>query len=161
MRGGRDIGRVLTGLLPILASVAALVEVPGSGSLRLVGLTAAPETAVQTLVRLLAGAALLVALPWWLDWRGAHAEAHESAATFAGTFLQRAALAAFWAIAITPAPGDLAWAIAVTVGISLVAYVAMRLISERWAAGMREQEAARLVWATSLPVAVLALILSV
>lgn len=160
IRAGRDIGRVLIGLLPILAAAAALLEVSRSGSLQLAGLTAAPETAAQALVRLLAGAALLVALPWWLDWRDEQPETHESAGTFAGKFLQRAALAAFWAIVILPSPGDLAWAVVVAVVGSLAAYVAMRLISERWAVGMREQDAARLVWATSLPVAVLALFLS-
>jgi hypothetical protein len=161
IRAGRDIGRVVIGLVPVLASVAALLDVSRSGSSQLAGLTAAPESAAQALVRLLAGAALLVALPWWLDWRGSPSDVSMSAGTFAGKFLQRAALAAFWASIILPAPGDLAWAIVVAVGGSLVAYIAIRLISERWAVGMREQDAARLAWVTTLPVALLALFLSV
>jgi hypothetical protein len=158
LRGARDLGRLVTGLFPTLVAVAALLEVSVSRSLQISSLTAAPETPVQTLVRVLSGSALLVALPWWLDWRGSDAEARESAGTYAGKFLQRAALAAFWASIVLPAPGDLPWAIAAGVGGALAAYVAIQAISDRWATGAHERDAARLVWVTSLPIAAVAML---
>src|SRR5688572_22060725 len=65
LRGAQDLGRLLTGLLPALIAIAALVEVTGAGSIDIAMLSAAPETGAQTLVRVLSGAVLLLALPWW------------------------------------------------------------------------------------------------
>src|SRR5206468_2919350 len=82
------------GLLPTLVAVSALMEVAGLGglSLQLLSLTAAPETAAQSLVRLLSGAALLVSLPWWLASRDDSPGTYESAGTYAGRALQRGTL---------------------------------------------------------------------
>jgi hypothetical protein len=160
LRGAQDIGRLLTGLVPALLAVAALVEVSGSQSLRLTYLTAAPETPQQTVVRLLAGAALLVALPWWLDGRHSPLSAHDSAGAHAGRLLQTVALAAFWVVLALPLPGQLAWAGVVVIGGSLLAYAALRIISERWALARREKDAANLVWASALPVAALAFVVA-
>ena len=140
----------------MLISAAALAEAAGKPSLNIAALSAAPETPAQTIVRLLAGVALIVALPWWLG-----AQGEESAATYAGSLLQRAALAAFWSVLVLPAPGDTVWAIIVQVGGTLLACTGMRALSERWLPASREQDAARLVWATALPVALVALLVVV
>lgn len=155
LRGARELGRLITGLFPTLFALAALVEASTSRSLQVASLQAAPDTGAQFLARLLAGLALLAALPWWLDARDAGEQT--DAAAYAGTFVQRAALAAFWALLVLPAPGVPAWAAALYVGGSLVAYVAMRLVAERWAAARRERDAAGLVWAAALPLAIVAL----
>ncbi|HYO50484.1 MAG TPA: hypothetical protein VEW94_11600 [Chloroflexia bacterium] len=160
LRGAQDIGRLFTGLVPALLAVAALVEVSGSQSLRLTYLTAAPETPQQTIVRLLAGAALLVALPWWLAGRHSSGRMHESAGAYAGRLLQTVALAAFWVVLALPLPGQLAWAGLVIIGGSLLAYVALRIIGERWALARRKKDAANLVWASALPVAALAFVVA-
>jgi hypothetical protein len=156
LRGAQDLGRLFTGLVPALLAVAALVEVSGSQSLRLSYLTAAPETPQQTAVRLLAGAALLVALPWWLDGRQSPGRAYDSAGAHAGRLLQTVALATFWVALALPMPGQAAWAGVVTISGSLLAYAALRIIGERWALARREKDAANLVWASVLPVAALA-----
>ncbi|HYP40725.1 MAG TPA: hypothetical protein VEX13_10235 [Chloroflexia bacterium] len=156
LRGAQDLGRLFTGLVPALLAVAALVEVSGSQSLRLTYLTAAPETPQQTIVRLLAGAALLVALPWWLDGRQSPGRVHENVGAHAGKLLQTVALAAFWVVLALPLPGQLAWAGVVIIGGSLLAYAALRIIGERWALARREKDAANLVWASALPVSALA-----
>jgi hypothetical protein len=160
-RGAQDLGRLLTGLLPVLLVVAALAGASGSRSLLVSELVLAPETWQQSVVRLLAGAALLVTLPWWLDWREAHLTAPaESAGTFAGRLLQAAALAAFWSLLVLPRPGELSWAVLVAVAGSLFAYVAIGVFSQRWAPARPEREAASLMWATALPVAAVALIVA-
>lgn len=159
LRGAQDLGRLLTGLLPALIAIAALVEVSGAGSLRMTALSAAPETGAQTLVRVLSGAVLLLALPWWL-----HSDDESSnrggAGSYAGRVLQAVALGAFWSLLVLPAPGDLAGAFALyTVG-TLVASIVMRLISERLLPVRRERDRANLVWSTALPVAAIALLVS-
>ncbi|MEO6458078.1 MAG: hypothetical protein ABIO92_07360, partial [Chloroflexia bacterium] len=159
LRGAQDLGRLLTGLLPALIAVAARVEVWGAGSLRMTALSAAPETGAQTLVRILSGAVLLLALPWWL-----HSDNRTSslggAGSYAGRRLQAVALGAFWALLVLPTPGDQAWALALyTVG-TLVASLAMRLIPERMLPIRRERDRANLVWSTALPVATIALLVS-
>jgi hypothetical protein len=156
LRGVQDLGRLFTGLVPALLAMSALVEVSGSQSLRLTYLTAAPETPQQTVVRLLAGAALLVALPWWLDGPRSPLSTHGNAGALAGRLLQTVALAAFWVVLVLPLPGQLAWAGLVIIGGSLLAYAALRLFGERWALARREKDAANLVWASALPVAALA-----
>lgn len=159
LQGTRDLGRLLAGLLPVLLLVAALAEVSGSHSIGMAGLLFAPETAQQTVVRLLAGVALLIALPWWV---GGSREPSEqlSAGAYAARFIQTVALAAFWAALALPAPGELFWAVLVSITGTLFAYAALRIISERWAPARREAEASNLLWATTLPVAALALILA-
>ncbi len=164
-RGAQDIGRLTTGLFPALVAVAALVQVAGSRSLLIEGLTAAPETAWQAAVRLLSGIALLLVLPWWLDAKGV--ETGESAGSYAGKLLQRVALAAFWAILVLPAPGDFldfaqlrTWALAVAIGGTFFAYLAMSNIAERLTPTLREQDAARLVWIAGLPIAVASLVVA-
>lgn len=159
LRGAQDLGRLLTGLLPALIAVAALVEVSGAGSLRITALSSAPETGAQTLVRILSGAVLLLALPWWL-----HSDDRTSnrggAGSYAGRLLQAVALGAFWALLVVPTPGDQGWALALyTVG-TLVATIAMRLISERLLPVRLERDRANLVWSTALPVATIALLVS-
>jgi hypothetical protein len=157
VRGAQDIGRLLTGLLPTLLIVAALVEVSGTHTLRISGLLAAPETPQQTVVRLLAGVALLIALPWWIGGSRIQDHGQWSAAAYAGRFVQTVALAGFWTMLVLPAPGELAWA-AFLAGVgTLAAYAAIRIISERWAPARRESQSATLVWATAVPAAVVAL----
>jgi hypothetical protein len=130
------------------------VQVQGSTTTQLSLLNAAPETGIQFLVRLLAGAALLIAMPWW-----APADTPiESAFAHAGAFLQRAALAAFWAAAVLPAPGDITWAVIVYVGGALAAYVGMHVLAEKWAPALHGEEAARRVWFTSAPAALVAVL---
>ena len=74
----------MTGLFPVLVALAALIEVQGNTSIQLAMLSAAPETGVQFLVRLLAGVALLIALPLWSP----RETPVENAAAYAGTFLK-------------------------------------------------------------------------
>jgi hypothetical protein len=155
--GGRTVGRLMVGLFPILVAVAALVAASGGRSLWVADLAVAPETGWQALVRLLAGASLLVALPWWT----AHgANIRVDASVFAGQRLQRVTLAAFWAALVLPMSGDLTWALVVTISGTLSVYVIMRVLSERVAPTMREGDAARLAWLTALPLAVLSLIIA-
>lgn len=160
LRGAQDIGKLLTGLVPILIAVAALVEVSGNRSLQLASLTAAPETAAQTLVRLVAGAVLLLALPWWLDWNGNSTMARESAGIYAGRLMQTAALAGFWSIVVLPAPGQLVWGIVIYFIGTLFAYAAMRSY-ERFSPARREKDAASVAWATALPAASVALVVAI
>jgi hypothetical protein len=156
--GALDLGRFFTGLVPVLAVVAALIEVSHSHSLGVLAFTAAPETGAQTLVRLLAATVLLLALPWWLDW--AHIGPSENEGLYAGRLLQTSALSAFWSLMVLPALGDLPWAVILTIGGALFAYVAMRAVALRWAPAAREKDAASLLWRTALPVAVLALVVA-
>ena len=160
LRGAQDVGRLLVGLLPALVIVAALVEVSGSGTLSVPGLLLAPETPQQTFVRVLAGAGLLLALPWWTTWgRGANAE-QWGAGAYVGRYLQTAAVAVLWTVLVLPAPGEVAWAVAVSVLGTLFAYVAIRLVAERWMPARREADAAGLAWAAALPIAGLAFALA-
>jgi hypothetical protein len=156
LRGAQDLGRLLTGLLPSVLAIAALVEVSDTRSLSVASLTTAPETPGQTIVRLLAGAVLLAALPWWLDWRDAQTSG-DNAGIHAGRLLQTSAMSALWSLLILPAPSDRTWAIAITILGALVAYMVMRAIPHLWVPIRRERDAASLVWSTALPVAVLAL----
>jgi hypothetical protein len=153
--GALDLGRFFTGLVPVLAVVAALIEVSRSRSLEIAAFTDAPETGAQTLVRLLAAAALLLAFPWWLDWE--HTGPSENGGLYAGRLLQTSALSAFWSVMVLPALGVLPWAVILTTGGALFAYVAIRAVGLRWAPGAREKDAANLLWRTALPAAVLAL----
>ena len=66
MSAVQTVGSLLTGLLPTLLIVAALIQVAGSHTLSMASLLAAPITPQQTFVRVLTGVTLLVALPWWL-----------------------------------------------------------------------------------------------
>jgi hypothetical protein len=160
LMGARDLGRLLAGLLPTLLVVAALVQVSGTGTTALSGLTAAPLTPQQTLVRLLAGVALLVALPWLTSWRRGESGEEGSAGMYAGRFLQTVALAAFWAAVVLPAPGEMPWAVALFVAGTLFAYVTIKTVAERWAPARREGEAANLLWAATLPMSAIALVLA-
>jgi hypothetical protein len=165
LRGAQDIGRLLTGLVPALVAVGALAEASFSRSLLPAELTAAPQTPTQTLVRLLAAAVLLLSLPWWVG-RSTVASAFmgagdTGAGAYLGMRLQAVALAAVWSLLVLPTPGELAWALAVTVGGTLFAFTTMRLVSERVEAARRERDAANLTWATALPVALLALGLAI
>jgi hypothetical protein len=160
LSGARRLGRLLAGLLPALLLLAALVQVSGANTLLLSNLTAAPLTAQQTLVRLLTGVALLLVLPWWSPRTIDLAGAEGSAGAYAGRLLQGVALSAFWAAIVLPAPGDLPWAIALFVIGTLFAYVTTKIVAARWAPTRREGEAANLLWATTLPLAALALVLA-
>jgi hypothetical protein len=153
-------GRLLAGLLPTLLVIAALVQVSGTGTIRVADLTAAPLTPQQTLVRLLAGIALLVALPWLTSWRRGERDEEGSAGMYAGRFLQTVALAAFWAVIVLPAPGEMPWAVALFVAGTLFAYVTIKVVAERWAPARREGEAANLLWAATLPLSAIALVLA-
>jgi hypothetical protein len=156
IRGAQDVGRLLIGLLPALLVVAALVEVSGSGTLSVPGLLLAPESPQQTFVRVLAGVGLLLSLPWWTTWgRGTNAE-QWSAGAYVGRYLQTGALAVLWTVLVLPAPGEVAWAVAVSLLGTLFAYVAIRLVAERWMPARREADAAGLAWAAALPIAGLA-----
>ncbi len=159
LRGGQDLGRLITGLLPALLSVAALAEVASSRSLQLASLTAAPESAPQAIVRLLAGAVLLLALPWWV---GSEVTVYGVGGEQpgAGRMFQRAALAALWAVLALPLPGDLPWAVAVIVPGAIVAYMAMRLIPSHWAQGRSEAGLAGLLWSATVPAALVALVVA-
>lgn len=156
LRGAQEVGRFFTGLVPTLAVVAALSEVSGVRSMHIADLMSAPESATQTGVRVLAGAVLLFALPWWLE-SGRSMLRPAEAAAYTGHLLQGAALAAFWAVLVLPAPGEFAWAILLYVVGSLFAHIAMRLIALRWAPSRREKDAANVAWLTTLPAAALAL----
>ena len=149
--GAQIMGRLVNGLFPVLAAVAALAEIGQSKSLYISGLGAAPQSAGQASVRLLAGAALLVALPFWLDARGLQAK--ESAPTYAGRLLQRGAIAAFWTLLVLPMPGDLPWAALEAIAGTLFSYIAMRLVAARIAPTLRERDITRFVWATAGPLA--------
>jgi hypothetical protein len=157
--GARELGRLITGLFPVLFATAALVEVSDTRSLLVGELGTAPETGAQFVVRVLAGLTLLLALPFWLEGRGAGEQT--DAAFYAGTFLQRSALAAFWALLVLPMPGMAIWGVALYVGGALFAYAAMRLAGERLGVGRRERDAAGLVWATALPAAVMSLAVAI
>lgn len=160
LSGARDLGRLLAGLLPTLLIVAALIEVSGTHTTRLADLTAAPLTPQQTLVRLLAGVALLLTLQWWSSREIEQGQEERSAAAYAAHFLQRVALAAFWAVIVLPRPGEMPWAIALFIAGTLFAYAALKTISRLWASTRREGEATGLLWATSLPIAAVALVLA-
>ena len=159
LHGVQDLGRLLTGLLPALIAIAALIEVTGTSSLRLAALAPAPETGAQTLVRLLSGTVLLFALPWWRS-SGETAANQAQAGQYSARLLQSIALAAFWALLVLPMPGDQVWAVALYVLSIFIVAIAMRLISERLLPVRRERDRADLVWATALPVAVLSLLVS-
>ncbi|MDQ5824475.1 MAG: hypothetical protein M3441_09755 [Chloroflexota bacterium] len=155
LKGAQELGRLLTGLLPALLVVAALVEVLGNRSLRLSELGAAPESAAQTLVRLLAGGVLLISLPWW---RGREAGLQEESAGFyAGGLLQQVAMSVLWALLVLPVPGAFPWAVLVLLGGAMFAYIAMRLVPERLWLGRSERGAAGMVWSAAVPLSVLAL----
>jgi hypothetical protein len=160
LRGAQDVGRLLVGLLPALVVVAALVQASGSGTLSAPGLLLAPETPQQTFVRLLAGVGLLLALPWWTQWGHGTNSEQWSAGAYVSRFLQTAALAVLWTVLVLPAPGEVAWAVAVSVLGTLFAYVAIRLVAERWMPARREADAAGLAWAAAVPVAVVAFALA-
>jgi hypothetical protein len=157
LEGTRILGRLVTGLATVLLVVAALVLVGGQDSLALEALGAAPETGWQFLVRLLGAAALLAALPWWVDQEGQG----ERAGSLLGRHLQTAALGAFWAVLILPRAGAAPWAFIIAVLGTLFAAVAIRLVPVVWAPLRAEREKARLVWAGALPLAALAAIISV
>ena len=159
LQGVRDLGRLMTGLLPAILAIAALVEVSGTRTLAVASLTAAPETAGQTIVRLLAGAVLLAALPWWLDWRDT-VTSGDTAGIHSGRLLQTSALSALWSLLILPGPGDRTWAIVLFTLGALFAYLSMQAIPHLWVPIRRERDAAGLVWATALPIALLALALA-
>lgn len=155
LEGAQGLGGLLTGLLPLLLAVAALVEVLGNRTLRLADLGVAPETAAQSLVRLLSGAVLLVALPWWNS-RDSGVRG-ESTGLYLGHLVQSVALAVLWALLILPVPGDFIWATLVLLGGALLAYVAMRLVPERLWLGRSRRGAAGMVWSAAVPVSVIAL----
>jgi hypothetical protein len=158
LKGAQELGRLLTGLLPALLVVAALVEVLGNRSLRLVELGAAPETAAQTIVRLLAGGVLLVSFPWWRSLAaGLHAE---SAGFYTGGLLQQVAISVLWALLVLPVPGAPIWALLVLLGGAILAYVTMHLVPERLWLGRSERRAAGLLWSAAVPLAVVALAIS-
>lgn len=159
--GAQTVGALLTGLLPTLLLVTALVQVAGATNLNIDGLLAAPQTPEQTFVRLLSGVALLIAFPWWLGRRPSHSHAETmSAGAYAGRLFQGAALSVLWSLLVLPTSGDVAWSVTTLVAGALFASVAMRLIGEHWWPARRTSEAANIVWATTLPIAGLALILS-
>jgi hypothetical protein len=160
LTGSRDLGRLLAGLLPTLLVIAALVQVSGTGTTALSGLSAAPLTPQQTLVRLLGGVVLLVALPWLTSWRRGESSDEGSAGIYAGRFLQTVALAAVWAVVVLPAPGEMPWAVALFVAGTLFAYVTIKTVAESWAPARREGEATNLLWAATLPLSAIALVLA-
>lgn len=155
-RGAQDLGRLSTGLFPVLVAVAALVEMGGERSLLIGDITSAPQTATEAVVRLLSGFALLLALPWWLDAKGV--EMGESAGSYAGKLLQRVALAAFWAVLVLPMPRELPSAVATVVGGTFCSYIIMRILIERAIPTLKERDAARLMWISALPMAAISLV---
>jgi hypothetical protein len=159
LKGARGIGELITGLLPSILAIAALVEVSDTHTLTVASLTAPPETAGQTIVRLLVGVVLLAALPWWLDWCGANNVA-DNAPSYAARLLQTSAISVLWALLILPAPGDRSWAIALTILGALFAYLVMRAVPYFWVPIRREKDAASLLWATATPIALLALVVA-
>ncbi len=159
--GAQAAGALITGLIPTLILVAALVQVASAPSLNLDGLLAAPQTPEQTFVRLLAGMGLLVALPWWLGRRPSHhTNSGMGVGMLAGGLFQSAALSVLWSILVLPTTDDISWSLVILVAGALFALVAMRLIGDRWWPTRRTADAANLVWAATLPVAALALVLS-
>jgi hypothetical protein len=74
--------------------------------------------------------------------------------------LQSTALSVLWPVLVLPGAGDRNWSITIVVLGALFAWVAMRLLGERWWPTRRTADAANLVWAVTLPVAGLALVLS-
>jgi hypothetical protein len=159
--GAQSVGALLTGLIPTLLLVTALVQVAGADTLNIDGLLAAPQTPQQTFVRVLAGASLLVVLPWWLGSRPSQrAGDGPGAGAYAGRLLQSTALSVLWPVLVLPGAGDRNWSITIVVLGALFAWVAMRLLGERWWPTRRTADAANLVWAVTLPVAGLALVLS-
>ena len=161
LAGAQTTGALLTGLLPTLLLVTALVQVAGSTSLNMDELLAAPRTPEQTFVRLLSGVALLVALPWWLGRRPTRQEDETvGAGALAGKLFQGTALSVFWAMLVLPSSADMSRSVLILVAGALAAHIAMRLLGERWWPTRRTTDAANLVWATTLPIAGLALLLS-
>lgn len=161
LSGAQTIGALLTGLVPALLVIAALVQVSGSHTLNLPSLLAAPETPQQTFVRLLGGIALIIALPWWQGRRPTQNQsAPTSAGTQAGKLFQTSALAVFWSVLILPAAGNQTWAIVISVVGSLFAALTMRLVGDRWLPTRRTAEAANLVWAATFPLCLAAIALS-
>jgi hypothetical protein len=161
LTGAPIAGALLTGLLPTLLLVAALVQVAGSSTLNMGDLLEAPQTPQQTFVRLLCGIALLVALPWWIGRRLVRQESTPmSAGEQAGRLFQGAALAVLWSVLVLPPAAEIAWSVVIVVGGALFSHIAMRLIGERWWPTRRATQAANLVWATTLPMAGAAIILS-
>jgi hypothetical protein len=161
LAGAQTVGALLTGFIPTLLLVTALVQVAGATNLNMDGLLAAPQTPQQTFVRLLCGVALLVALPWWLGRRPSHQRGDgPSAAAYAGRLFQAVALAVLWSRLILPTTGDMTSDVIVLALGALFAAVAMSLLGERWWPTRRTTDAANLVWATTLPVAGVALVLS-
>jgi hypothetical protein len=159
MSAVQTVGSLLTGLLPTLLIVAALIQVAGSHTLSMASLLAAPVTPQQTFVRVLAGVALLVALPWWLGGASLRDTGRPGAGLLAGRLVQTAALSVFWSLLVLPLPGDAAWSYILPVLGALFACLAMRLLSDLWVPSRRPSDAANLAWATTLPLAVLAFIL--
>ncbi|HVG01154.1 MAG TPA: hypothetical protein VND68_15040 [Chloroflexia bacterium] len=157
LNGAHDLGRLLTALLPVLLVIAALVEVQGNRSLRLAELGAAPETAAQTLVRLLSAGVLLIALPW-CSGREAGGPG-ESAGFHTGRLLQQVALSVLWALLVLPVPGAFPWAAGLLLGGAMLAYVAMRLVPERLWQGRSARGAAGMLWSAAVPLSMLALVI--
>jgi hypothetical protein len=152
-------GSLLTGLLPTLLIVAALIQVAGSHTLSMASLLAAPISPQQTFVRVLAGVALLVALPWWLGGASLRDMGRPGAGLPAGRLVQTAALSVFWSLLVLPLPGDAMWSYVLPTLGALVACFAMRLLSDLWVPSRRPSDAANLAWAATLPLAILAFIL--
>jgi hypothetical protein len=164
MSAMQSVGALLTGLLPTLLIVAALIQVAGSHTLFMTGVLAEPLTPQQTFVRILAGVALLVALPWWLGSASLRDTGHYSAGSvgaglLAGRLMQTAALSVFWSLLVLPMTGDALWSYILPVAGALFACLAMRLVSALWVPARRPSEAANLAWATTLPLAILAFLL--
>lgn len=157
LRGGQDLGRLLTGIVPALVSIAALAEVSSSRTLSLGSLTAAPETASQFLVRLLAGVVLFLSLPWLA---GTREQNETTPALLIGGLFQHVALALLWVVLVLPLPGDFIWALLVAPPATLFAYVGMRLVYERWAVGRGLAGKASLAWSASMPAGVVALVVA-
>jgi hypothetical protein len=157
-------GAFLTGLLPTLLIVVALMQVAGSHTLSMTALFAAPITPQQTFARALAGVALLVALPWWLGsptLRDTDRTDHGSvgAGLLVGRLIQAAALSVLWSLLVLPLVGDPVWTYILPVLGALFACLAMRLLATLWVPARRPSEAANLAWATTLPLAILAFLL--
>jgi hypothetical protein len=162
LTGAQTLGALLTGLLPALLVIAALIQVAQAPTLNLDSLLAAPETPQQTFVRILCAVALLISLPWWLGRRPAHRQTQTlSAGTLAGKLFQTSALAVLWSVLVLPLAGNPTWAALTFIAGALFAAVSMRLIGERWWPNRRTADAANLVWATSLPLALIAVVLSI
>ncbi len=155
LRASRALGGLLLALLPLLLCIAALVEVSGRHTLAIRSLLSAPESAAQTFVRLLAAGVLLVCLPWWIG-RGHPGDR----LLYMGRLLLRGALAILWSLIVLPGAGEPVWAFFILVLGGLFAYTAMRFVEERWVPARGEAAGAQLAWATALPLAGLALVVS-